>query len=97
MDVYILKKSNRKGKRFMIIMSDNMSHHFGSDVGETFIDHQDEKKKSNWLKRHRLDRNFYNKHSGIHHSWQLLWTEPTLKEATKKYENKYGVKIKNET
>ena len=45
-----------------------MTHHFGSDVGQTFIDHQDEKKKKAWIARHRLDKNFYNKHSGIHHS-----------------------------
>ena len=40
MDTYILKKSNRKGKRFVIIMQD-MKHHFGSDVGKTYIDHGD--------------------------------------------------------
>jgi hypothetical protein len=96
MEVYILKKSNRKGKRYMIIMSDKMTHHFGSDVGSTFIDHKDEKKKKAWFARHRLDKNFYNKHSGIYHSRKLLWDEPTLKEAIKKYEKEHKVKIKNE-
>ena len=95
MKEYILEKSNRKGKRYMIIMSDKMTHHFGSDVGQTFIDHQDEKKKKAWIARHRLDKNFYNKHSGIHHSWKLLWTEATLKESIKKYEKENKVKIKN--
>lgn len=97
-DVYILKKSKRKGKRYEIEMPRyGHSHHFGSDVGETFIDHQDEKKKKAWIARHRLDKNFYNKHSGIYHSFKLLWTEPTLKEAIKKYEKEHKVKIKNET
>ena len=41
---FILKKSNNKGKRFEIIMKDH-SHHFASDVGKTFIDHKDKKKK----------------------------------------------------
>ena len=50
MEVYILKKSNRKGKRYMIIMSDKMTHHFGSDVGSTFIDHKDEKKKKSLVR-----------------------------------------------
>jgi hypothetical protein len=25
------------------------SHHFGSDVGKTYIDHQDDKKKEAWI------------------------------------------------
>ena len=29
METYILKKSNKKGKRFVIIM-DGMKHHFGA-------------------------------------------------------------------
>ena len=49
----ILSKSKTKGKRFRVEMigfgdmKDHM-HNFGSDVGKTFIDHSDEKKKSAW-------------------------------------------------
>ena len=53
---FTLKKSNRKGKRFEIVMSDH-SHHFGSDVGKTFIDHKDDKKKKAWNARHKNDKN----------------------------------------
>jgi hypothetical protein len=42
-NIYILKRSNRKNKRFVIDMGEH-SHHFGSDV-----DHQDDKKKENWI------------------------------------------------
>jgi hypothetical protein len=36
---YNLKKSGRKGKRFLIDMPDfGHKHHFGSDVGKTYID-----------------------------------------------------------
>jgi hypothetical protein len=65
--VYLLKKSNRRGKRFIIDMGDH-SHHFGSDVGKTYIDHQDDKKKENWIARHRKDKNWDNIHSGIYNS-----------------------------
>ena len=94
-DVYILKKSNRKGKRFVIEMQRyGHAHNFGSDVGKTFIDHQDEKKKKNWIKRHKNDKGYNNPHSGIYHSRKLLWTEPTLEKAIKKYEKEHNVKIK---
>jgi hypothetical protein len=94
MKVYTLKKSTRKGKRFEIVMPDmNHSHHFGSDVGKTFIEHQDTKKKSAWIARHKNDKNYNSQHSGIYHSKMLLWSEPTLPKAIKKYQQKHKVKI----
>ena len=93
---YILSKSNRKGKRFVIIMPDlKHSHHFGSDVGKTFIEHNDIKKKNAWYSRHKKDKNFNNKHSGIYHSKKLLWTETTLSKSIKKYEKEHNIKIIN--
>tara|TARA_R110002012_G_scaffold310509_1_gene518822 strand:+ start:691 stop:999 length:309 start_codon:yes stop_codon:yes gene_type:complete len=89
---FILKKSDRKGKRFEIIMSDH-SHHFGSNVGKTFIDHKDKDKKSAWIARHQTNKNYNSKHSGIFHSKELLWTEPSLDKAINRYEKKYGVNI----
>ena len=94
MEPYILKKSNRKGKRFEIIMPKfKHSHHFGSDVGKTFIDHQDQKKKDAWIARHKGDKNYNTVHSGIYHSRMLLWNKPTLKEAIKDYEKRHKVKV----
>ena len=96
-EVYILKKSERKGKRFVIIMPDkDHKHHFGSDVGKTFIDGRTEKEKQNWEARHKKNKNWDNKHSGIFFSRYLLWSEPTLKEAIKKLEKLLDVKIKVE-
>ena len=98
MDTYTLKKSNRKGKRFVIEMPKfGHSHHFGSDVGQTFIDHKDEKKKSNWIARHKVNKNWNDKHSAIYHSRKLLWNEDTLTKSIKKYEKEHNIKIKNET
>ena len=97
METYILKKSDKKGKRFVIIMpSKNHQHHFGSDVGKTFIDGRTEKEKENWIARHRVNKNWDNKHSSIYYSRMLLWTEPTLKEAIKKLQKKDKIRIKVE-
>jgi len=92
--LYILKKSNNKGKRFEIIMEDH-SHNFGSKGGKTFIDGRTQKEKENWINRHKQDKNFNSKHSGIYHSRKLLWNKPTLKEAIKEYETNHKVKINN--
>lgn len=95
MDTYILKRSNRKGKRFVMEMpSLKHSHHFGSDVGKTFIDHGDEKKKSAWIARHKQDKGWNNKHSGIYFSRHLLWGDSkNLNENIKDLEKKLNVKI----
>tara|TARA_S200002703_G_scaffold120877_1_gene106722 strand:- start:178 stop:474 length:297 start_codon:yes stop_codon:yes gene_type:complete len=93
-DIYILKKSNRKGKRFMIDM-DKMSHHFASEDGKTFIDGRTDKEKANWFARHQLDKNFNNKHSGIFFSRHILWGKHRdLKKNVKELEKLLNVKIK---
>ena len=60
----ILSKSKIKNKRFKIEMInfpniENHAHHFGSSTNNTFIDHQDEKKKSSWIARHSVSK-FWN-------------------------------------
>jgi hypothetical protein len=100
-DTLILKKSNRKGKRFMILMPNPKphKHHFGAEPFDkgTFIDHKDEKLKKAWIARHKDDKNYNNPMSGIFYSRFLLWTEKTLGEAIKKLEKKHKVKIINKT
>ena len=73
--IYLLKKSQKKGKRFKIIMPDiqDMIHHFGSDIGKTFVDHGDIKKKQAWIARHKTNKNWDNPHAGIYYSRHLLW------------------------
>ena len=57
---YILKRSDRKGKRFVIEMPElGHSHHFGAlpfDKG-TYIDHKNDKIKKAWIARHKGDKN----------------------------------------
>jgi len=96
METYILKKSDKKGKRFVIIM-DNMKHDFGSDVGKTFVDGRTEKEKQAWEARHRQDKNWNNKHSSIFFSRHLLWGKhKNLKKNIKLLEKLLNVKIKIE-
>jgi len=96
METYILKKSDKKGKRFVIIM-EGMKHHFASDVGKTYIDGRTEKEKQAWINRHRVNQNWDNKHSGIFFSRYLLWGKHRdLKKNIKDLEKKLKVKIKIE-
>ena len=78
MSKIILSKSKNKGKRFKVEMLNfpdikDHIHHFASDVGQTFIDHKDDKKKSAWIARHSVNKNYNNIHSPIFYSKMLLW------------------------
>jgi hypothetical protein len=96
METYILKKSNRKGKRFVLEMPERgHKHHFGAEGGKTFIDGRSEKEKAAWEKRHSGDKGYNDKHSGIFYSRKLLWGPfPDLKKSAKALEKELGVKIK---
>ena len=97
METYILKKSDKKGKRFVIIMPNkNHRHDFGSDVGKTFVDGRTQKEKDAWLKRHQVNKNWNNKHSSIYYSRYLLWNTPDLKKNIKLLEKKDKIRIKVE-
>jgi len=99
----ILEKSNKKDKRFKVIMKgfDNMkthSHSFGAKDGKTYIDSRTDKEKKAWFARHKDDKNFNNKHSGIFYSKNLLWGEhKNLKKNIKDLEKKLNVKIIDKT
>ena len=94
MKEYILKKSKNMGKRYVIIMSKDMEHHFGSAGGKTYIDGRSDVEKDAWIARHKGDKNYNNKHSGIYWSKNLLWNKKTLNESIKDMEKRLGVKIK---
>jgi len=94
MKTYILSNSKKKGKRYKIDMGDH-SHDFGSDVGKTYVDHNDKSKKKSWVARHSTNKNYNSKHSAIYHSRHLFWSKPTLAQSIKLYEKKHKVNIIN--
>ena len=94
MKVYTLQKSPRKYKRFRITFDDDKFVDFGADGARTFVDGRTEKERLAWIARHKNDKYYNDKRSGIYHSRMLLWTEPKLKDAIKEYEKIHDVKIK---
>ena len=56
------KPSTRQDKRLMVQFANGVVVHFGSKNGQTFIDHGDKLKRSNYLTRHGASED---------------WTDPT--------------------
>ena len=85
MSKIILSKSKRKGKRLKVEMRNfdgikDHTHHFGSDIGQTFIDHKDPKKRSAWVARHSVSKFWDNIHSPLFYSRILLWETDNLQK-----------------
>ena len=97
----ILSKSKVKGKRLkveMIGFGDMKSHihNFGSDVGKTYVDHGNDKKKSAWIARHSVNKNWDSLHSSIYFSKNLLWNSDNLKQNIKILAKKLNAIIVNQ-
>lgn len=96
MDVYILQKSTRKTKKWMVRDSNGRLIHFGADGYEDFTQHGNEDRRQRYLARHRSRENWTD--SGINTAgfWAkwLLWNKPTLSGSIRDIQRKFGIKIR---
>lgn len=90
----ILKKSNRKDKKFMVIIEDKIIH-FGASGYSDYTIHKDNDRKKRYLLRHKKREN-WNK-SGIKTAgfWSryILWNKPTIKESILNLQKKYKINV----
>ncbi len=60
-----LKKSNKPNKKLVITFSEpDLTIHFGSKNSSTFLDHHDKIKRSNYLKRHKVNEDWNQVNAG---------------------------------
>ena len=67
----ILQESPRKGKRFRLVLP-NKTIDFGQEGGQTYIDHGDKVKRTNYLRRHAVRENWMELNPGSASAW-VLW------------------------
>ena len=84
----ILKVSPRKEKRYRLTFDNSTYVDFGQKNGKTYIDGRTDKEKDAWHARHKKDKGYDDPNAGIYYSRMLLWEEPSLKRAIKKFERK---------
>ena len=72
-----LDKSNKPNKKLVITFSEpNLTIHFGSKNSSTFLDHYDKTKRSNYLKRHKVNENWDKVNAGSLSAY-ILWGSST--------------------
>ena len=93
MDKFYLYKSDRKNKKFKMVMpSYNHAHHFGDSRYEDLTTHKDEVRAKRYRARHKNDK-IDDVHSAGALSWYILWSAKTLAQGIKNYEKRFNVKV----
>ena len=72
-----LEKSNKPNKKLVIKFSEpDLTIHFGSKNSSTFLDHHDKVKRSNYLKRHKVNEDWNQINAGSLSAY-ILWGDST--------------------
>lgn len=94
-----ITKSKRADKRFVAVFrSDDgtkiKTTHFGlkNPKNGTFIDHQNNKLKENYLKRHKKNENWKDPMSAGALSRWVLWNKSSLNSSIEDYKSKFKLK-----
>lgn len=88
--VFKITKSNIKGKRYTAIIGDKKIN-FGSAVGSTYIDHGDEVKRTNYLKRHKVNEDWTKVNAGSLSRFVLWGDSNDINVNISNYKKKFGL------
>lgn len=94
--IIILKKSNRKFKKWMVCIN-NRWVHFGDNRYQDYTQHKDIKRKLLYISRHKKNEDWTKSNimsAGFWSRW-LIWEKPTIQDSIKYIESKFNVKIKH--
>jgi hypothetical protein len=84
-------ESDRKGKRFKAIFKNGKILYFGSATGKAFIDHGDELKKKNYIKRHQVNEDWFKINPGSLSRYVLWGPYTDINKNIKYYKNKFNI------
>jgi len=92
---YVLQKSSRASKKFMIITPEEKKIHFGQSGASDYTIHKNEARKYNYINRHSLREDWSKKGINTAGFWAhwILWNKPTLEESIKDTERRFNIKI----
>lgn len=87
--------STRKEKKWMVLLPDERTVHFGASGYSDYTKHHEEERMKRYIKRHKKNEN-WNKSgmdtAGFWSRW-ILWNKPSLRDSIKHTENKFNIRI----
>ena len=92
---FYLYKSNRKNKKWVMLMPEyGHAHHFGDSRYEDLTQHKNEARAKLYRMRHKNDP-IDDVHSPGALSWYITWSKPTLAGGIREYEKRFKVDVVN--
>ena len=91
--IYKLYKSTRPDKKWVVITPWENKIYFGQQGASDYTIHKDEKRRMNYISRHKSREDWNDLSTPGAWSFNLLWSYPTLNEAIKNMERRFGIKI----
>ena len=91
MKLVYIKPSTRLYKKYMALFSDGKVTHFGQFGSSTYLDHKDDKKKLNYIKRHKTNEDWTNPQLPGTLSKYILWNKTNIDESIKDYKETFKV------
>ena len=73
----IIKPSDRKEKKYMAIVDNKKTIHFGAKGYEDFTKHKDKERKERYLARRKKGESWNNPLTASFYATNLLWSKPT--------------------
>ena len=92
-----LFKSDKKDKRFKIILGDGSVVHFGDQRYQNYTMHRDSDRKRLYIIRHQKNEDWDDIKTPAFWSRWLLWNLPTLSQSIRDVEQRFGIKIVNKS
>jgi hypothetical protein len=79
----IIKPSTKPDKKYMAIIDDKKTVHFGAAGMSDYTKHKDKERKERYLARHRKNEQWDNPLTASFYATNILWNKPTLTESIK--------------
>ena len=89
----LLQRSSRPEKKWEVELPDGQTIHFGSSSYEDYTQHKDEKRKENYLKRHKKREDWSDWSTAGFWSRWLLWESPSLSKAIQQLRHRFKLHI----
>ena len=77
----IIKPSNKTDKKYMAIIDDKKTVHFGAAGASDYTKHKDKERKERYLARHKNNEQWNNPLTAGFYATNILWNKPTITES----------------
>ena len=77
----IIKPSNKQDKKYMAIIDDKKTVHFGAAGMSDYTKHKDKERKERYLARHKNNEQWHKPLTAGFYATNILWNKPTLTES----------------